>query len=122
MKCNMKLFDDDEVKAAAASRLDAIDGDFRRLAGRLREGAVLTAEERALAADYLDGKRKREAHRPESIRTKMKWWLVAKFVDAAVKESGWPDKAIVAEAIEHYGISRTDAYRILKEVKSPPSG
>jgi hypothetical protein len=51
----------------------------------------------------------------------MKWWLVAKFMKAAA-ESGWPDKVIVDQAMEHYHISRTDAYGVLKEVKSRSSG
>ena len=116
-----RIVDLNEVKAAAASHIDAVDGDHRRLAKRLREGAALTPDERRVAADYLDGKPKRKAHRPKSLRTEMKWWLVRKLMEAALKAEEsvrWPDKAIVAEAIKRYGISRTDAYDTLKEVRS----
>jgi len=64
----MKL-SDDEVKAAAASHSTRSTAT----SARLREGAVLSPDERVVAADYLDGKHKRETHRPKGLTTEMKW-------------------------------------------------
>lgn len=111
-----------EVKAVMASIFDARDGDYRRLEQRLRDGAELHQEERRLLAERHS--RNRTPGRPK-IRLDgthgLKKRALEEFMSIAARESGWPDKAIVAEARGLYGISRTEAYDALKKVKPLPS-
>lgn len=94
----------------AASVLEARDGDDRRLERRLRGDAELSRAERDYLADLVAGKIERPANRPKSKQKAVRFELVVKFLRA---HPGSP-KAAIADAIEHYGISRTEAYEANK--------
>jgi len=99
----------------AASVLEAYDGDNRRLERRLRADAVLSRAERNFLADLLAGKIERPAHRPTRKQKAIRSELVAKFLQAYPG----PMKAAVADAMEHYGISRSEVYEAKAKNASP---
>jgi hypothetical protein len=105
-----------EIKAAAASRVDALNGDTRRLEARLRQEP--TAEECELAADILAGKIKPCPGRGVRDRDAMIAW----FVRVARRESGWQMKEIVDEVKKHYRVARTTLFDILKKQDGTKSG
>jgi hypothetical protein len=106
-----------EIKAAAASYVDAMDGDTRRLDERMRQG-VATPEEQAIAATLRD--KRKSGRRPQvrvAIRRRAMFW----FMFHAIRD-GQHDKAVVSLAMEHYNVGRSAAYEVLQEVKAVLSG
>jgi hypothetical protein len=108
-----------EIKAAAESRMRALDGDTRMLEERRRQG-IATLEELEVAADLLASKKKSGGQ--ARLRVQWKRQDAALWMRHAIQCSGWPDKKIVLWAKDHYRLSRTEAYEIFQEVKRDLSG
>jgi hypothetical protein len=100
---------DIEIMEAAKSRIDAMDSDFRLLAKRLRKEAGRKRDGRDILADYLEGKLRQPAHRPQRIRPKLAQQLVADFVRAAKKDH-LPWSEIIKLAKKQFGVSERYVY------------
>ena len=116
-----------ELKAAAESLLAAADGDTRALEERLREG-VATPEEMRLAADlrkgivYVEGEIRdvRPAHRPKTLRRTLEEHAAASLLrvwDRLAPEERKSQRTVLREIKNAYGISRSQALKILKTVR-----
>jgi hypothetical protein len=98
-----------ELIGASASILDARDGDLKRLEKRRRMGIDLLEEEHELLAE----RQKQLAHRPTRNLTALRSELIAKFVAAYVALGGKVEAA-VADAREHYKVSRSTVFSAMK--------
>jgi hypothetical protein len=107
----------EEEKAAARSLLRARDGDPSILNARIKDGSA-TPEEYAFPGSPLDPNGRRPKHRPRSVQVQLKQELVASFLRAAIRESGWKVEAVIAYAMDRYGIARSLAFKILAKVRS----
>jgi hypothetical protein len=99
-------FDLEDVAQAGYAIEQALGGDLRPLADRLRGAGKLLPEERAMAADFLDGtpKIKNPAHRPVKDETRKQEMLRALSVWAEMKPGG-SEKTAVKRVAEAEGIS-----------------
>lgn len=102
---------------------DAEQGDFRRLASRLREEELQRHDGRKFIADYLEGRGKdRQIEiRPRDDRAVLAV-LVEKYLAAATRESGLSASDAIAYAMKHYGVTRKYATEALaRSVAHRPS-
>jgi hypothetical protein len=111
-----------ELKRETETLLNARDGDTRMLTTRLHQG-MATFQEQKLAADLIDGKIKREPHRPVELRIRLRREMAIKFIAAALQK-GLPSSTIVAETHKRFGnvgLSRTIVHALIKKLKAPPA-
>jgi len=105
---------------AFASIREAKDGDPSRLAERIRAGADLRDDERAFAADLLDGKVKRARHRPKKAATAARRREIAQFVHLYRHYHDCKLDAAVMTAEQAFSVSRKHVFDALRELKSDP--
>ncbi len=109
-----------ETFEALASLRDASEGNFSRLAERLRKGVQLWGEERLLAASALSGQVRRSAHRPRKAETTETRHEVALFVLMREAIHGEKREAAVECAGAHFGFKRRYVFKALKELSLDP--
>jgi hypothetical protein len=92
-------------------------GDYSLLARRLRSGCELTAAERRLAADVLDGKQQQDAAWQANLdKWKSSIFAVGKFVLEHEAAAGKREHA-VAKAQEEFGLSRSTIFEYLAKLE-----
>ena len=103
--------------------MTARDGDPSMLASRLR-GGVATPEECRFAADLLEGRIERPAHRPPTLdrelrehaaRILLRAWY---FSDPRQRVRWKTTKAAIDGVRGVYGISRSEAFEMLNKIKA----
>jgi hypothetical protein len=104
----------EELKDAAASQVDALDGDFGRLVKRIRLGEITPAEKRAVRTHL---RQRKPGHHPTSTRIDVRRTLIAKMVDAA-EQDGVPTEAAVAYAMEWFKAGRSTVYAARAEYRA----
>jgi hypothetical protein len=116
-----------KLQTATAALLAAADGDRRALEERLRKGEA-TPEECRLAADldegkvYVEGEIRddRPAHRPKTLTRKLAEHGAARILhiwDHLAPQERKDLKTVLREIKNAYGISRSQALKILKTVR-----
>jgi hypothetical protein len=107
-----------ELLEETESLLNARDGDAKKLTARMRTDTATRAETQ-LAADLVDGKIARPAHRPDELRVQLRRELVFKFIVLALKAGLSPVKILDATR-KHFGaagLSRTIVLEMVAVVK-----
>jgi hypothetical protein len=107
------------LKAATAALPAAHDGDMSALTERLCT-RVMTLEERQLAAELLNPTKRRAAHRPKPLTRELAEHEAARILDIwdrSAPQERKDQKTVLREIKNAYGISRSQALKILKTVR-----
>lgn len=105
----------------ATSLHQAHDGDLSVLLERLRSDAVLLAEERAFAADLIEGKRQRPQNRAGTLSVRLRDdEMVEEVLLLGALQAG--SRGVVTRVAGRYGVSASYLYRKVREIKADPRG
>lgn len=115
-----RLIVEDGAIEALASIKEAKDGNLVPLAERIRAGAELRDDERAFAADALEGKISRPKHRPPRATTVAKRRRIAEFVHIYKHYFDCKQDAAVRQAEIAFNVSTRQVYRALNELDADP--
>jgi hypothetical protein len=102
------------------SILDALNGNYQRLAKRLRRAVPLRQDEREFLADLMEGKYKRPKHRTRRSETAARRKDIAYAVLMREHMGCRRREAAVAEVASLFQVSRRHVFDCLAEIESDP--
>ena len=106
------------VTRAIESQERALEGDFSLLLERLRNGHATPAEQK-LAADLFARRVKPKKKKPAELLAADRRQLVVEFILKRERENpGIGRETFIQEAIDHFGVARSEVFTSLKEYES----